>query len=98
MKTAPVQCAWAAKRAKPSYYKAQFFRLKARRGPQKAICAVAASILTAIYHVLRDGTFHSDLGAGYFDKLAPEVKANRLARQIISLGYRVTIQRTAEAA
>jgi hypothetical protein len=39
------------------------FRLKARRGPQKAICAVAASILTAIHHMLKDGTFHQDLGA-----------------------------------
>ena len=52
-----VQCAWAAKRATNSYYKAQFFRLQARRGPQKAICAVAAPILTAIYHMLKDGTF-----------------------------------------
>jgi transposase len=94
LKTALVQCAWAAKRAKASYYKAQFFRLKARRGPQKAICAVAASILTAIYHMLRDRTFDSDLGAGCFDKLSPEAKANRLVKQIINLGYRVSIQRT----
>ena len=60
LKTMLVQCAWAAKRANNSYYKAQFFRLQARRGPQKAICAVAASILTAIYHMLKDGTFHQD--------------------------------------
>jgi hypothetical protein len=53
LKTMLVQCAWAAQRANASYYKAQFFRLKARRGPQKAICAVAASILTAIHHMLR---------------------------------------------
>jgi transposase len=43
LKTMLVQCAWAAKRAKDSYYRAQFFRLQAKRGPQKAICAVAAS-------------------------------------------------------
>ena len=43
LKTMLVQCAWAAKRAKNSYYRALFFRLQARRGPQKAICAVAAS-------------------------------------------------------
>jgi transposase len=35
LKTMLVQCAWAAKRANASYYRAQFFRLKARRGPQK---------------------------------------------------------------
>ncbi len=71
LKTMLVQSAWAAKRANASYYKAQFFRLQARRGPQKAICAVAASILTAIYHMLKDGTFHQDLGAAYFDRRSP---------------------------
>src|SRR5271166_2602888 len=72
LKTMLVQCAWAAKRAKNSYYRAQFFRLQARHGPQKAICAVAASILTAIYHMLKNGTFHQDLGADYFiDSLKP---------------------------
>ena len=66
-----VQCAWAAKRANNSYYKAQFFRQQARRGPQKAICAVAASILTAIYHMLKDATGHNDLGVAYFDRRSP---------------------------
>ena len=32
LKTALIQCAWAAKRQKDSYYRAQFFRLRARRG------------------------------------------------------------------
>ena len=98
LKTMLVQCAWAAKRAKNSYYKAQFFRLKARRGPQKAICAVAASILTAIYHMLKNGTIHKDLGVAYFDRQSPESKAKRLARQIAKLGYEVTLQPTAKAA
>ena len=31
-------------------------RLKGRRGPKKAAVAVAASILTTVYHMLRDGT------------------------------------------
>jgi transposase len=98
LKTMLVQCAWAAKRANNSYYKAQFFRLQARRGPQKAICAVAASILTAIYHMLKDGTFHQDLGAAYFDRRSPETKVKRLARQIAKLGYEVTLQPIAKAA
>jgi len=41
LKTLWVQCAWAAIRAKDSYLRAQFHRLKARRGPMKAIIAVA---------------------------------------------------------
>lgn len=98
LKTMLVQCAWAAKRARNSYYKAQFFRLQARRGPQKAICAVAASILTAIYHMLKNGVFHQDLGVAYFDRRSPEAKVKRLARQIARLGYEVTLQPTANAA
>jgi hypothetical protein len=48
--TLMVQCGWAASRKKDSYYKAQFNRLRGRRGGKKAICAVAASMLTAIDH------------------------------------------------
>src|SRR6266478_497487 len=98
LKTMLVQCAWAAKRKKDSYYKAQFFRLQSRRGPQKAICAVAASILTAIYHMLKDGTIHQDLGSGYFDQRPPEIKVKRLVNQIAKLGFEVTLQPIAKGA
>ena len=70
LKTTLVQCAWAASRKKASYLQAQFQRLRARRGPKKAICAVAASILTAAYHMLRDGTVYQDLGPDHFDRRA----------------------------
>ena len=49
LKTTLVQAAWAAVRTKRSYLQAQFLRLKSRRGPKKAIIAVAASMLTAVY-------------------------------------------------
>jgi transposase len=98
LKTMLVQCAWAAKRKKDSYYKAQFFRLQSKRGPQKAICAVAASLLTAIYHMLKDGTLHQDLGSGYFDQRAPHIKVKRLVSQITKLGFHVSLQPIAIAA
>src|SRR6202011_2374237 len=69
LKTTLVQCGWAAKNKKESYLRAQFLRLKSRRGPQKAVCAVAASILTAVYHMLKDGTVYQDLGAEHFNRL-----------------------------
>jgi transposase len=50
-----VQGAWAAVRGRASYLRAQFLRLKQRRGPMKAIVAVAASMITAAYYLLRDG-------------------------------------------
>ena len=98
LKAMLVQCAWAAKRTKDSYHKAQFFRLQAKRGPQKAIRAVAASILTAIYHILTDGVPHHDLGSDYFDQRKPEAKVKRLAAQIAKLGYEATLQPIAKAA
>ena len=47
LNTTLIQAAWAAMRKKDSYLHAQFLRLKSRRGPKKAIVAVAASMLTA---------------------------------------------------
>ncbi|HTW69059.1 MAG TPA: IS110 family transposase, partial [Acetobacteraceae bacterium] len=98
LKTMLVQCAWAAKRCKNSYYRAQFYRLCGRRGPQKAICAVAASMLTAIYHIILRGTPHQDLGADHFDRRSADAKARRLVVQLNKLGYDVQIQPAAEAA
>ena len=55
IKTTLVTAARAAVRVKTSYLRAQFLRIKARRGAKKAILAVAASMLTAAHHMLRDG-------------------------------------------
>jgi transposase len=52
LKTTLVQCAWAATRTNGSHLQAQFLRIRSRRGAKKAIDAVAASILTAAYHML----------------------------------------------
>jgi transposase len=98
LKTMLIQCAWAAKRQKDSYYRAQFYRLQARRGPQKAICAVGASILTAIYHILKDGTEHQDLGVQYFDRRSTKEKTDRLVAQLAKLGFKVDLKPLAEAA
>jgi len=87
LKTTLVQGAWAATHKKDSYLGAQYQRLKQRRGPKKAICAVAASMLTAAYHMLKDGTLYQDLGADHFRKASPEAHAQRLARQIAKLGF-----------
>jgi transposase len=98
LKTLLVQCGWAASRKKDSYYKAQFNRLRGRHGAKKAVCAVAASMLTAVYHMLKDGTEHQDLGANHFDRRSTEIKAKRLAAQIAKLGFQVEIRPLPEAA
>jgi transposase len=91
LKTTLVQCAWAASRQKASYLQAQFHRLRGRRGPKRAICAVAASILTAAYHMLKDGTVYQDLGPDHFDRRSKEVQARRLVRRLADLGYAVEL-------
>jgi transposase len=98
LKTLLVQCAWAAVKKRDSYYKAQFNRLKSRRGPKKAICAVAASMLTAIYHILKDGVEHQDLGGGYYDRRSIGQKTERLVAQLAKLGFKAELQPLAEAA
>jgi transposase len=98
LKTAMVQAAWSAIKQKDSYYRAQFHRLKARGGAKKAICAVAASMLTAIYHMLKDGVAHRDLGANHFDQRSTHFKAKRLVAQLTKLGFDVVLQPLEKAA
>jgi transposase len=60
-----VQVAWAAVKKKGSYYKDKFFRLAARRGPKKAIVAIANRLIKAAYHVINDDVEFHDLGENY---------------------------------
>ena len=85
------QCAWAAGRTKGTYYSAQYRRLAARRGRKRAILAVAHSQLVAIYHLL-EGQSYKELGANWFDKLAPERLKNNLVSRLQRMGYDVTLQ------
>lgn len=95
LKTVLVQAAWCATRAKNTYLRAQFQRLKSRRGPKKAIMAVAASILTAAYFMLRDGVAYRDLGPDHFDRLDRTKTINRLVRRLKELGCDVELKTAA---
>jgi transposase len=92
LKTTLVQIAWPAARKKHSYFQAQFLRLKTRRGPKKAIVAVAASMLTAMYYMLRDGTEFHDLGDQYFAHHDKARLTNRLLQRLRNLGVAVEVK------
>lgn len=92
LKTTLVQTAWAATRKRDSYFHAQFLRLKSRRGPKKAILAVAASMLSDVYYLLRDGVEFHDLGAQYFVHRDKEHLAKRLLRRLHDLGVEVEVK------
>jgi transposase len=97
LKTTLVTAAWAAVRVKSSYLHAQFMRIRARRGPKKAIVAVAASMLTAIYHMLRDGISYRDLGPNHFDQRQRTTTIHRLIRRLSDLGYQLPDSAQVEA-
>ena len=91
LKTTLVQAAWAAVRTKASYLRAQFLRLKTRRGPKKAIMAVAASMLTATYYILQRHVPYQDLGGDYFDRRDKAKVAKRLIQRLKDLGLQVEV-------
>jgi transposase len=95
LKTVLVQAAWAGSRKRDSYLRAQFLRLKGRRGAKKAIMAVAASMLTAAYYMLRDGVEYRDLGADHFDRRDRTKVANRLIRRLEELGLKLQVEAAA---
>jgi transposase len=92
LKTTLIQAAWAATRKKDSYLHAQFMRLTRRRGPKKAIVAVAASMLTAAYVMLRDGVAYRDLGGHYFTARDKQETTKRLISRLRDLGVTVEVK------
>jgi len=92
LKTTLVQVAWVDARTRKTYLSAQFIRIKSRRGPKKAILAVAASILTAAYYILKNEVPYQDLGADHFDRRDKAQLAKRLVRRLEELGLAVEIR------
>jgi transposase len=82
-----IQCAWAAARKKGSYLQAQYHRLRARRGAKKAIGAVATSMLTSAYHMIKNGLFYQDLGADHFERRTKPTQIKRLFAKLQALGF-----------
>ena len=91
LKTTLVQAAWAAVRVKGGYLQAQFHRLRARRGAKKAILAIAASMLAAAWHMLRNQTDWHDLGANHFDRADRTKTVNRLLARLRQLGVNAEV-------
>jgi len=92
LKPTLINAAWAATRKKDCYLRAQFLRIKSRRGAKKAILAVASSMLTAAYFMLRDGVEYHDLGPHHFEQRDKEQLAKRLIQRLRDLGVAVEVK------
>ena len=86
------EAAQAAGRTKGTYLWSQYHRLAARRGKNRATMAVAHTILTTIYYILRRGTRYQDLGPNYFDERDRQAAIRRTVHRLERLGYRVTLE------
>ena len=98
LRAALTEAAWGAARTKGTSLAAQYRRLVARRGAQRAIVATGHSILVSLYHMLRAGRSYADLGGDYFDQRERQAVQRRLVRRLERLGLTVTVEPRAPAA
>jgi transposase len=92
LRTALVESAQAAARTKDTYLAAQYARIKGRHGHNKAIFAVAHSILVIAFHILQRGQPYNELGGDYFiERQQKDAYQRRLVKQLERMGYDVAL-------
>ncbi len=92
-----VESGLAASRANGTALQARYNRVKRHRGHKKAVVAVGHQILEIAFYIMRDGLTYRELGADYFDRRHRDRATRRHVRQLEALGYRVTLERPADA-
>jgi len=91
LRQALVQAAWAASHKKDSYFQAHARNLMHRRGRKRGLVAVAHSLLTVIYHMLKEDTSYHDLGSQFLDRLRAKHLVRFHVRRLQNLGLQVTL-------
>ena len=91
LRQALVQAAWAASHKKDSYFQAHARNLMRRRGRKRGLVAVAHSLLTVTYHMLKEGTAYHDLGPQFLDQLRAKHLVRFHVRRLESLGLHVAL-------
>jgi transposase len=89
LKTILIQVAWAAVKTKGSYYKAKYYKLKARRGAKKAIVAIAHRIAKAIYKIIKHGDTYRDLGEDYLTAPSKQKVLINLTQKAKEMGFKL---------
>ena len=92
LRTALIEAAAGASRAKHSALQARFHRVLRHRGPKKAVVAVAHALLSMVYHVLADGTVYREAGADYCDRHHTQRVTRRAVQALERQGYRVILE------
>ena len=82
---------------KSCYLSSQFKRIAARRGPKRALVAVAHSMLMIGYHMLKTGHGYHELGGNYLDQINKEQPQRHFMKRLHKLGFKVTLEPLPEA-
>jgi Transposase and inactivated derivatives len=98
LRAALIQAAWAAVKVKDSSLAACYRKLVTRRGAKKAIVAVAHTLLTIVYTLLKTGATYQERGAAAVDERQKDRVLTLMRRRIEQLGYTVTLEPIAVAA
>jgi len=86
------QSAWAVTRKKDCYLSAQFRRLAARRGVQRAVMAVAHTMLIIAYTMLKTGRSYHELGGNYLEQINQVQLQRYFVRRLQRLGLKVAVE------
>jgi transposase len=92
------QAAWAVSRKKNCYLSSQFKRIAARRGPKRALMAVAHTMLVIGYHMLKIGQGYRELGGNYLEQINKDQLQRYFTKRLQKLGFKVSVEPSLEAA
>lgn len=92
LRRALIEAAHGAAHTKEKYFQAQYRRLAARRGKQRAAVAVGHSLLVTGYYLITRQETYQDLGANYFDERDREAVKRRAVRRLEKLGFQVQLK------
>lgn len=92
LRRALIEVAHGAAHTKEKYIQAQYRRLAARRGKQRAAVAVGHSLLVTGYYLITWQDIYQDLGANYFDERDREAVKRRAVRRLEKLGFQVQLK------
>lgn len=91
LKTTLTECAKVAGHLKNTYFSAQYSRIAARRGKNRATVAVAHTILTIVYHMLKTNAPYQELGPDFFEQRRKAEIVKKSVKRLEAFGYTVTI-------
>lgn len=93
-----VDVAHAAGRTKNTFLSAQYHRISARKGANRAAVAVGHTILVIAYHLLKRRQSYVELGANYLDGRRKQAAVNRAVKRLEDFGFQVHLEPKPSAA